>query len=577
MSARPDDTYVFIDGAWLVKRHRHVMQQFFGVEGELDLSPILQQANASRAYYYDAIDYAKGTNESDTEWEARVLRQEYFFRRIQNIPDFHVRPGSVSRGKKREQKEVDVAVAVDMVTHGLKGDIARAVLIAGDLDFRPALEALVRMGVNVELWYHESSFALDLPYAADKAIGLRFRQLYSWNSKSFQAAHPIPADHHPAGGVEGELVRVGSVAGKSAELRWVELRRQSDQSLLKLFSLWITIEPGHTARISDVDPDLIERYVAAQHSPIVWETGPGEEIIVSEWRRKTPIFAQSQVPQKEEAEPHTKQEAEISVFATSAARRGWSERLKRQSQRKKLSGYQIISYLQRGLTTNEEIKANLSEEFVKGFKHEAVYAGMDLNNHSPDEGGAIAELLDRFIIFQAKTLGFRVYLCETVLQRMRAWESMPGGITRTEKLGEAVAASVRVLQEPKAKTQLGGAEFRAYKEAIVPELRLLMGQVSSTFGSQRREPSFPEVRAWIAKQVGQSPGIFPLLLPNLGSFEDYLAKIERKELPKDEVTAERFAKGLVPPAELFDQWHAWRTRRSPGSLHNWFAKLPKPE
>jgi hypothetical protein len=241
---------------------------------------------------------------------------------------------------------------------------------------------------------------------------------------------------------------------------------------------------------------------------------------------------------------------------------------------KKLSGYQVISYLDHGLTTNEGVKANLCEVFTEGFKREAAHAGMDLESHTPEEGEAIAELLDTFIIFQAKTLGFRVYLCETVLQRMRAWEKMPGGgLTRTEQLGEAVAHAVRVLQDPRAKVQLGGADFRAYKRAIVPELRLLMGQVSSTFGSKRREPSFSEVRKWVGCQVRQSPMVFPLLLSNVDSFEDYLVYIEGKK----GAPAMRFARGLVPPAEIFDYWHAWRTRRSPNSLHNWSAKLPKPE
>jgi hypothetical protein len=51
-----DHTYVFIDGEYLRRRHCEAMQQFFGVDGELELSPVMRQADARRVYFYDAID-----------------------------------------------------------------------------------------------------------------------------------------------------------------------------------------------------------------------------------------------------------------------------------------------------------------------------------------------------------------------------------------------------------------------------------------------------------------------------------------------------------------------------------------
>jgi uncharacterized LabA/DUF88 family protein len=122
-----DNTYVFIDGEYLRQRHRDAMRQFFGVDGELEISPIMLQARASRVYFYDAIDYTRRPDETEKAWETRVVSLEKFFSHIRSLSGFHVRTGSVRPGRKREQKEVDVLLAVDMLTHGFNGSMSKAV------------------------------------------------------------------------------------------------------------------------------------------------------------------------------------------------------------------------------------------------------------------------------------------------------------------------------------------------------------------------------------------------------------------------------------------------------------------
>ena len=266
-----DQTYLFIDGEYVRQRHREAMQDFFGVGGELELSPMMEQVRATRAYFYDAIDYARRTHESEKEWEARVRSQEQFFSYIRSLWGFHVRPGSVRPGKKREQKEVDVLLAVDMLAQGFKGSMGKAVLVAGDVDFRPAVEELVRHGVFVEVWYHPGSFAQELPDAADFGRPIQFTHLHSWNTDRFKKQHRIPREDVHAGAPYGDLVKSGSVAGHGAELRRHQLNPAGTT-----FSLWITLEPGDTLCIRDDDENLIERYVAVQHAPIKWEFGEQE-------------------------------------------------------------------------------------------------------------------------------------------------------------------------------------------------------------------------------------------------------------------------------------------------------------
>ena len=247
------------------------MRDFFGIDGELELSRIMTQAFASRVYFYDAIDYARRHDETEEASQARIAALEQFFSYVRSLSGFHVRPGSVRPGKKREQKEVDVSLAVDMMEHGFNGSMSKAVLIAGDVDFRPVVEALVRHGVFVHVWYHRSSIAPDLPGAADFGHAIRFRQMYSWNTRTFKDAHAIPRDHEHAGGPTGELVKVGSVLGHGAELRSLQGTPNGYH-----LNLWLNVAPGDYTRIYEGDENLIERYVAVQYGPVMWEASAND-------------------------------------------------------------------------------------------------------------------------------------------------------------------------------------------------------------------------------------------------------------------------------------------------------------
>jgi uncharacterized LabA/DUF88 family protein len=272
-----DRTYVFIDGEYLRHRHREEMSRFFGVDGELELSPIMKHAGATRVYFYDAVDYSQGPAEDEATWEKRVVAREQFLASIGALSGFHVRPGSVRRGKKREQKEVDVLLAVDMMEHVLNGTMSKAILIAGDVDFRPVVGALVRHGIIVHVWYHSGSFAQELPGAADFGHEIRFRQLHSWNTEAFKRTYRVPKEENRAGDAWGDLVKVGSLNPRYSSR--VRLYKSADGHEPVTFFLWIEINSWDRIMIYDTDLDLIERYVAVQYAPIQWEA-KGDEIAV---------------------------------------------------------------------------------------------------------------------------------------------------------------------------------------------------------------------------------------------------------------------------------------------------------
>jgi uncharacterized LabA/DUF88 family protein len=243
------------------------MEGFFRTDGELELSTLMRQADATRAYFYDSLDGALRPGEDDAARSARIAPLEKFFGEVRDLYGFHVRLGTVSgHGKRRRQKQVDILLAVDMLTHGLNGNMGKAVLLAGDLDFRPIVEALVRSGVFVEVWYHPTSIARDLPGAADFGRPIGFRQLYDWNKKSFQEAHRLPQAHQPGGVPVGDSLRFGKVGTFPAELRLI--KNPPEKSY---YNLWIEMSRGYTVRIYDEDLNLVERYVATQYAPIEWE------------------------------------------------------------------------------------------------------------------------------------------------------------------------------------------------------------------------------------------------------------------------------------------------------------------
>jgi uncharacterized LabA/DUF88 family protein len=263
-----DLTYVFVDGNYLRRAHRDMIQSFFGVDGELDIRHIKLQANATRVYVYDAIDDALGAGETTAQREQRVGRFESIVSQVRSLEGYHFRPGSVKKGKRREQKEVDVLLAVDMMTFGLTERIRKAVLISGDLDFRPAVEELVRHGITVHVWYTRTSFSDGLVEAADLGWEMRLKDLWAWSSRSFQNKYQIPGESGQTGNVRnGKIERAGYVAGRPAELYSAPSGGQTS-----MYWLYIdTPEENASTFVWNTDLDLIERYVTHEFGEIDWQ------------------------------------------------------------------------------------------------------------------------------------------------------------------------------------------------------------------------------------------------------------------------------------------------------------------
>lgn len=148
---------LFIDGAYLDAVQRSVLWRRKIEFGRL-FSLLGSGTELFRAYYYHCEPYQ---SDPPTEQEqGRLSRRRAFLGAIARIPKCKVRLGHlVYRGTTAEgkpvyvQKGADVLLAIDMVFLTMRNRIDRAVLLAGDGDFLPAVKMVQEQGVSVVLWH----------------------------------------------------------------------------------------------------------------------------------------------------------------------------------------------------------------------------------------------------------------------------------------------------------------------------------------------------------------------------------------------------------------------------------------
>jgi uncharacterized LabA/DUF88 family protein len=118
-----------------------------------------------RVFYYDAID--------ETADEAEALRMDEYLRRVENLPEVKVgNPGFLRRAARRgrEQKGVDVQLAVDALEWAYGRHNAAIALVSGDADFAPLMEAIRHTGTYAFVVAWEQHLAPPLRSAADRVI-----------------------------------------------------------------------------------------------------------------------------------------------------------------------------------------------------------------------------------------------------------------------------------------------------------------------------------------------------------------------------------------------------------------------
>lgn len=219
--ASNDQTYLFIDGGYVQRRYEDAVRAWFGDSGEIDFPTLMRSYPAGRSFYYYCLDEERGKGEEETDYRARIAEQKAHLNKVRKAPGCHIRRGVLKgEGKEKRQKKVDVLLAVDMLTHAANKNMTKALLLAGDLDFQPAVESLVQLGIFVELIADDKHTALDLAWSASSYTKLTFKDYYSWSTYALKEKFPLPRTDQ--GGLlvlEGAVVlKTGSLNGEAVTL-----------------------------------------------------------------------------------------------------------------------------------------------------------------------------------------------------------------------------------------------------------------------------------------------------------------------------------------------------------------------
>jgi uncharacterized LabA/DUF88 family protein len=191
-----DQTYLFIDGGHLRKYHAEATQRWFGQPADLDVDQVKQRLSATKCFFYDCVDDIQAAGETPQEFKARVDAQEAWFDKVQALSGTHVRLGSMTGTRKnKRQKQVDILLTVDMMNHAFRRNMALAILITGDQDFKPLVESMVNMGLHVQVRGDRRHTSWDLAAAADSYLPLTLRDYWWWSPEPLKDAFPIAHKH----------------------------------------------------------------------------------------------------------------------------------------------------------------------------------------------------------------------------------------------------------------------------------------------------------------------------------------------------------------------------------------------
>ncbi len=258
-------TYLFIDGGYLRAARREIFQNFFASDCELDFARIKNSIGCLKAFYYDCHDEQRKDEDAE-QFTKRHQDQIDEFNRIRACAGFHVVHGTLSA---RRQKEVDVALAVDMLMHAHAKNMTDAHLIAGDLDFRPLVKALVQVGIYVTVWSQRAHASTELRYAADNAREISVLDLYGWSPDAFRRVHRIPVHFHGDSTVNGNTV---IATGVSAWANPVRLYWNGGHEPEAAYTIIADERVNGThLNVRFEDRAFLERFFASVWGPIDWD------------------------------------------------------------------------------------------------------------------------------------------------------------------------------------------------------------------------------------------------------------------------------------------------------------------
>ncbi|MEH2236396.1 NYN domain-containing protein [Nostoc sp.] len=185
--------YLFIDGGCLDSLLETLSNGLFG-KTQLEIDYLRLASDYQKVFYYDCLP-AQKQGENEVDYQNRIKPKIKLFNHLKSLNRFHVYEGTARfRDKRRgqEQKEVDIMIAVDMLTHSFRKNMDEATLLTNDLDFKPLIDALVQNGMYVSLWYSKGKTNYELVDAADSRQVLTIHTVWGWLTENFQKQVTLP-------------------------------------------------------------------------------------------------------------------------------------------------------------------------------------------------------------------------------------------------------------------------------------------------------------------------------------------------------------------------------------------------
>lgn len=262
-------TYLFIDGNYLEQLIQDASRDWFDGQLEIDYEQIGH--GFTKVFYYDAMPVKK-PSETEDQFREREAAKLAFFKRLKNLRGWHVHEGISRRGRREpaQQKEVDVLIAVDMLTHTHRKNMDSLTFIAGDTDFRPLIDAVVRDGMYVNLWYGPRHVSEDLKDMADATLPMDMHFFHAKATRNCRADYAFPVRSNSVGSphqINGPLVEQGFVNGQLRAAIWTAFGRIFCAGLVEMddgFYPSVQMEEGPKSL------ERVKRMFEHDHGPFDW-------------------------------------------------------------------------------------------------------------------------------------------------------------------------------------------------------------------------------------------------------------------------------------------------------------------
>lgn len=158
---------IFIDGSYLDTIVRTELK-----DKRLNYASFIRSLRSDkyehlRTYYYHCRPLSKSEGGGSEDIRKKMNK---FFSGLEKLPKFEIKFGELKiYNGFPKQKGVDVQLSVDLVRLSCRRHIQKAVIVAGDQDFKPAVQAAKDAGVLVKLIYSPKSISDKLLKTCDES------------------------------------------------------------------------------------------------------------------------------------------------------------------------------------------------------------------------------------------------------------------------------------------------------------------------------------------------------------------------------------------------------------------------